>query len=672
MVRVGSFSTSDFHRKKEALLEYFRNDVIAGCEIPTSLMGQIYPEGFLSSSQYLVFPLFFSRCFGTFRPTELNHLCSAGYLYFKYLLCVDTVLDKDVMETHENAVPSEVLQLRSHIYHEQSLRRLAALFPPKSGFWASWERRNNEFLQSILLDKKYRPDLELETYIQISHGKCAFLKASADSFFYRSGSKYPQCHADITRSLDLLAVGRCLQDDFEDFKKDLIHNRNNYGHVLLKRWFDEQGKRFDEHSPALLEKYFYTSRIAEELLEMSKSYFNKAIESVQAYTHELSEYIRHLEAFRNKSNLIKVNIEAYRITKLAQHLKGAALEKPLELNEAVERANNYVASMQNNDGSWYEITNKQGLSNVWATGFIALNLEPDSAAFRKAANFLESHRQRALWGYNLDWVSDYDSTTCALIVLMKAGSDVSGPMKQWLAGQHDTGGFSTYTAHHKELASYMGFQQTDLLKDWSRPHVCVSALAYFLLSHEANDVATQDARVRLRSYLLEGTNPRGVWEPYWWSSFIYPTVFTIRGLMQENLLEDKTRIDVAIRYLLSRQSKDGSFKCDVLKSSSVFYTALIMGMLCHQSTNFNRYRVRIERMKSWLLERQNENGKFESSDFIIIPMSDGSRLRSRRYRSNKAGGTGSITGEIAGLFSTSTAYQALRQYQCRIKESQND
>ena len=162
---------------------------------------------------------------------------------------------------------------------------------------------------------------------------------------------------------------------------------------------------------------------------------------------------------------------------------------------------------------------------------------------------------------------------------------------------------------------------------------------------------------------MKSRNEQKVWQPYWWSSFIYPTVFSIKALLNEHQSTNNTIIDNALKYLLSRQSKDGSFKCDVLKTKSVFYTSLVLEMLCQSPELFKKYEQKAEKMKDWLLTKQYDNGAFESTNFLLIPMaSTPDKVAPRQYKLNKAGGTGSITGEVAGLFSTATALKALSNY----------
>lgn len=242
----------------------------------------------------------------------------------------------------------------------------------------------------------------------------------------------------------------------------------------------------DDSSPNILEKYLYISEIAEEMLSLAKNYYNEALEIVSDYDNVLDTYVRHIESFRNKCNLVKVNVEAYRISQFIRKVTSQKIEQARDLAEAISRAEDYVSRLQSNNGSWYEISNKQGLSNVWSTGFISLNLNNAFGPFRSAVNFLINNKQGGLWGYNTDWIYDYDSSTCALLTLNKAGIDISSYLDFWFEGQSSNGGFSTYKGNKEILIKLLGFRDDKAIKGWSDDHVCVSALAYFFLSSITN------------------------------------------------------------------------------------------------------------------------------------------------------------------------------------------
>jgi squalene-hopene/tetraprenyl-beta-curcumene cyclase len=673
MLKTGSFKSFNVEHRKKRLLKYFTEQVAAKAAVPEGLKEFIFPSKFLSGTQYLFFPCLFTKAFKKMPAAALDRLCVSGYLYFKYLLCLDSHLDKDTNTEDENHVPENILVMRSHVYHEESVKMLAHLFPPASGFWQLWKQRTLEFTGAMLLDREYDSSMSFEIYQKLSAGKCSFLKASADAYLHYSPPSLVPLHTAIIKSLDLLAVGRCLQDDFEDFKKDILYKKNNYGHVLLQQWLRADGKNMEDYSPQVLEKYFYISKVAEGLLEKSKQCFIKAAAEVEKHKLLLPEFVKHIEASRNKSNFIKVQTESYRVTKMLEKIRSVTVISQNTLNGAVAKAASYIQVMQNSNGSWYEVSNKQGLSNTWSTAFIAMNLPPKSHAFKKAAGFLSANRQQGLWGYNTDWLPDFDTTTCSLMVLKKAGYNIRNPLHEWLLGQHRSGGFSTYAANDTTLTGYLGFSDAKMLKGWTQPHVCVSALAYYFLSTGKPGSGTGHHLQALKRYISRKLTAEKIWQPYWWTSHIYPTVFILKGLYNEGWEKNESQLRDSAAYLMSRQLKDGSFKCDTLGEKSVFYTAMVLDLLCSIPVLMKKYERKAGQMKDWLLTKQFENGSFENTSFLLIPnTADVTKSPTASYAKNTAGGTGSITGEIAGLFSTAVAFKALAAYQAITNNNHSD
>jgi squalene cyclase len=357
-------------------------------------------------------------------------------------------------------------------------------------------------------------------------------------------------------------------------------------------------------------------------------------------------------------------VEAYRVSKFLEKMQTNIFFQENNIENAVRSASAYINVLQNKNGSWYEVSNKQGLSNVWSTAFIAMHLDPAQPEAKKAVNFLAKSRQKDLWGYNTEWLPDFDSTTCTLILMNATGNKSKQYVQKWLEGQQSSGGFSTYEKSSSELGSFLGINNINLLKGWTSPHVCVSALCFYFMAEIKDKELVKKNKEKLKAYLLKNMTKKYVWKPYWWTSVIYPTTLIVKALIIDNNETDQQLIYKIVSNLLSRQCKDGSFKCDVIKKKSVLYSAMILDMLCHSPVLFKKYASKIEILVKWLLTKQYENGSFEGTDFLVIPTTNTSLLQDANYnmKINRAGGTGSINGEIAGLFTTSVTLSALNKY----------
>lgn len=296
---------------KTELIIFFNYYIIKSSWIPKSTIELIFPSSFFSSSDYLIFPLFFQKIFGLQDTNVVNKICCSSYLFFKYLICVDSLIDKDIPKGHENDLSDDILLLRMHIYQGESIKILGNLFDENSNFWNSWNIANKQFINSMLLDQTYNITMDFKSYANMVKGKCSFLKASAASMYYQIKSNEKSSYKDVIRSLDYLAVARCLLDDFEDFRKDLQYKKNNYGHILLNEWFKEFEIYFFQKSEHDLVKYFYVSKTAGNLLNKSLIYFDKAIKAVENHRLYIGGYLTYIENLKLKTRSQKLTIETY-------------------------------------------------------------------------------------------------------------------------------------------------------------------------------------------------------------------------------------------------------------------------------------------------------------------------------------------------------------------------
>ncbi|MCD9019438.1 prenyltransferase/squalene oxidase repeat-containing protein [Parachryseolinea silvisoli] len=644
----------------DRLKQSFNNYLDDHIQLPGGLKIFVFPPDFFDSEFYLLYPSLFRKVFGERSEAFADELCFSGFLYFQYLLCVDRLIDKD--DENPQGADASMVHLKTHIYHEEALKILSRHFGKKPLFWELWDRRNKEFLGSILMDKHYNLDMEFDGYCKLAIGKCAFSKVAADA--YQARKENPALHALLIQSIEYFSIARCIHDDLEDFKKDLVHRKNNICHMYLHKWMKEHQLRLEDHTPEMLEKYLFTSETAEAMLVLSKKYYQLAIDVLQDYHVHLQPYIGIIETLRNRINYFKVNIQAYRIHKYVDRVNSAYTLSSFGLEDSIRVAREYIANMQNADGSWFEVTNMQGMSNVWATGFIAAHLDNRSDNFIKAAGFLAQNKQdRNLWGYNTEWTFDYDSSTCALLALSQAGHSIDADLKEWLKGQTREGGFGTYSSEHYSLVSNLGLKGKNQVKGWIHAHVCVSALAYYFLSKLPNRQEYASELTALKEYLTKTRARNGAWQPYWWTSSIYPTSYIVQGMVSEQGELDPAILQ-SLDFLLKKQNSDGSFSCDVLKQKSVFYTALVLDACCASQELYNRYRKPVESMKNWMLQNQYTNGAFEGSTFLAIPNPDVVRWTTNNtsFKVNRQGGGNTVTGEFAHLFTTAVSQQALSRY----------
>ncbi len=622
--------------------------------LPSGLNYYIFGKSFLETIYYLMFPYLFRNAFSTPKASVTHEICISGYFYFKYLLSMDALIDKD------SGGDERLLLMQAHVFHEESMKLLAKHFGKNEIFWELWKKRNNDFLKSILSDKDYNLRMKFEDYAKLSKNKCSFSKVAIDCYYSKSRQKNDDLFNALESSFDYFSIARCLQDDLEDFKNDLEFKNNNWSHVLLNEWLRSNNLKFKEIDFDTLEKYLYTSEITEKVLGLSKTYYKRSIEVLKPYSDRFGDYIKIVEMSINNLNYFKASIQAYRVGKILESIRSHTYVQNISLDDSISLSESYIDSMQNEDGSWLEVCNMQGFSNVWATGFIGAFLEDNSSSLGSAKQFLINHRQDDLWGYNTDWTYDYDSTTCVLMSLNDNHHSLDIYIDKWLKGQNTDGSFRTYSPNNK-IISNLNLNRRQI-KGWTQGHVCVSAMGYYFLSNLENQDQYNEQIEKLEAYILSTKTKNGVWKPYWWTSYIYPTCLNIQGMINRNRFDDE--IDSSVRYILDHQNEDGSFSCELLDRKSLFYSAMILDMLCYSEKIFVLYKDEIERLKDWILKNQLDDGSFEGTNFLVIPNPDVLNWDPDKsnFKINNFGSGNSITGEISGLFTTAIVARGLRRY----------
>jgi squalene cyclase len=178
----------------------------------------------------------------------------------------------------------------------------------------------------------------------------------------------------------------------------------------------------------------------------------------------------------------------------------------------------YILSRQDDDGSWVDWQLPPGESRLWTTAFVGCKLRalPEylnpniTPSIRTAARWLLHNRfDDGGWGYNPLVGSDADSTAYAILLLSQSAEPIPEASYTRLREfQRADGGFSTYLPH-------------DSLNSWtvSHPDVTPVALLALLTRYLRNEVFIQ----RGLDYVLRQRTKAGLWNSFWWESFLYST-----------------------------------------------------------------------------------------------------------------------------------------------------
>jgi len=178
----------------------------------------------------------------------------------------------------------------------------------------------------------------------------------------------------------------------------------------------------------------------------------------------------------------------------------------------------YILSHQREDGSWVDWDLPPGQSCLWATAFVGYRL-------RNIPRHLRKHARAAMqiasdwllgrvfpdggWGYSETVGSDADSTALAILFLSSEGKTVPDTCYSCLQRfQCPDGGFATY--RHNGVAD-----------SWGVSHLDVTPTAILALLTKYGRQA--EIVERGIDYVIKKKTSDGVWESFWWTSFLYST-----------------------------------------------------------------------------------------------------------------------------------------------------
>lgn len=178
----------------------------------------------------------------------------------------------------------------------------------------------------------------------------------------------------------------------------------------------------------------------------------------------------------------------------------------------------YILSQQRHDGSWVDWDLPPGESSIWTTAFVGCRLRSLPAGFRERASVSTGLASEWLygrmfpdsgWGYNEEVGSDADSTALAILFLASEGKNVREACYACLQSfQGSDGGFATYRGR-PDLGS------------WAVSHADVTPAAVLaMMTKYGVASATVDRGLQ---FVLNHKTPAGIWQPFWWTSFLYST-----------------------------------------------------------------------------------------------------------------------------------------------------
>lgn len=121
---------------------------------------------------YLCYPYLFASAFNV-DEKKVADLSIAGYLYYKSIIFMDELLDK-------NKISMELVT-KITICQEEAIKLLSSIFPLSSQFWKNWNQRRIEYLNAFHVDKVLLNVKSFKEFEVHAGNKSAFGKVAIDA-----------------------------------------------------------------------------------------------------------------------------------------------------------------------------------------------------------------------------------------------------------------------------------------------------------------------------------------------------------------------------------------------------------------------------------------------------------------------------------------------------------
>ncbi len=314
----------------------------------------------------------------------------------------------------------------------------------------------------------------------------------------------------------------------------------------------------------------------------------------------------------------------------------------------MQRAGQWLRSVQREDGSWRDFWTPSGVSDEWVSGYAGASLalssrDEERAGAKEAWQYLKSHaRTPAGWGYSASVPRDADSTAWALLLAERIGE--GGPLPSdeataFLRRSQVPGGVSTY-ATAGDIREYVEATGCTDFCGWSAAHDCVTGTA----------AQVSVLRAALAPAILAAQQDNGSWQSYWWFEDAYATAMSVAALSDVPSPE--------ARRAIARAGVWAELKVQSRADSSPFAAGLLLIILVRASgCKSVQYRLCEE-----LLANQDPGGYWRGSALLRIPPPSAQDPRSvkswaRWWGRGSPFGIYSIDQE--SVFTTATVYSAL-------------
>lgn len=643
-------------KKKENILEELKSSLrkyFKSSSLPKEIIEEIVCEDFINSnpSYYLYYPYLFNDYFQVRNKKTLNLLSISGFLYYKSIIIIDNIFDDKKSDKNFQ------IFFIANICQEETIKILSSFFPLNSTFWKTWNSRRFEYAMAYKLDKSLKSINNFSEFEALADYKSAFGKIAIDCLYHLSDKKDTSLYQALLESHKFFYVSFQIMDDIADYKEDAENGQFNIAKYELKKILKDDCKNIEQYSLENQTKLIYLKGIAENLYDKATKYLDKSLELQDNFKGTNSSFwVNEIESFYNTSLTHFLNIKGFVHVYNSEQKLSQLVKSKKDISVTIKDGTNYLLQNQLENGSWNDIFNDAGVSDVWTTSFVNYLLSEYTLEHieNKAIGFIiENQSPNGLWGYNKTWVEDADSSSFALLSLKNNDEITHKFVNKWLKFQNKDGGFTTYN-NTDILFSSLNSPYIKNVDDWMQSHFCVSAVA-FLVFIELN-ITQKNEFEKLRDYLIKKLKSDNKTLSYWWTEDIYAIYFILLGAIKN---KDEQVVDLCENRIVKF--------IELEKELNYFFKGFLLKTLCLTNNLKFKYSKETEKLVDEISSNQFSDGSWLEGYSLKIPHPSSIKPDEESNVSIKANkGTNIVVKDYNRIFTTISCVTALKFYESRI------
>lgn len=621
----------------------FYHNYIGTLSIPTAEKEALLDPKMLSEHHlYLHLISYLAPAFPQISAAQLESLSLSSYLYFRFLLSFDQLIDTSHFSLGEMRLSFE--------FYEKALRGLAALYPEGSPFWEQFSTLKSRYFNSVISEKKgshKKEEMTPALFQEIAIGKSAMSLAAVDSLYCLAGSTSRR--DELIDCISQLHIGLQYMDDIDDFKLDFKEGQWTYPMSLTQMYLKQNG--IVTQDPALLHTYLYVSGIAQKNLGLAIEHFEKS--ALIASSAGLSSFASFLEKQISSCQSHLQEVDDLFLKTEIKSQKSFSILKYNSLDSSIEDALGYLAKNIEDSTEWTDFMTSAGQSTTWTSAYIGMQLAEIDNSNPLLKPVLQKVISISSNAFNGAMIQDGDSSSFLVGFQQKMGYTTNLKQRDWLAFMNADGGWVTYR-DPTTLRKKLDLPASVSVEGWTNSHACVSAAAaYVLAGIPSLRLDFEISCLHLASLLEYKTH----WSSYWWTSDVYATSFAIQALAHHPEL--KSRCETPVLWLANEQETSGFWSNPATQEPSAFYTALaIKALHAYDAKAFDKS---IIKGVDWLLKNQMTDGSWLTTRILRIPATDVLDPSTVKRWRKSSFGVNCIVDDHNRLFTTSTVLNTLHQ-----------